>query len=86
MVGTNYNGGYQTLLYVHTKYRSSGPCGFREEEYFSFPMVSLWEIDAPGARSILTPGAKLAQFIIGTTKHCYIQNIEALGLLRRFFQ
>ena len=27
------------------------------------------------------PGALLAQFIMGTTKHCYIQNIEALGLL-----
>ena len=27
------------------------------------------------------PGAWLAQFIMGTTKHCYIQNIEALGLL-----
>ena len=25
--------------------------------------------------------AQLAQFIMGTTKHCYIQNIEALGLL-----
>ena len=23
----------------------------------------------------------MAQFIMGTTKHCYIQNIEALGLL-----
>ena len=26
-------------------------------------------------------GAWLAQFIMGTTKHCYIQNIDALGLL-----
>ena len=23
----------------------------------------------------------MAQFIMGTTKHCYLQNIEALGLL-----
>ena len=30
----NYNGDYQTLL--HTKYRSSGPFGFREEDFFSF--------------------------------------------------
>ena len=29
MIGTIYNGDYQTLL--HTKYRSSEPCGFREE-------------------------------------------------------
>ena len=41
------------------------------------------------ARTLLTPrgmakfdpGAWLAQFIMGTTKHCYIQNIEALDLL-----
>ena len=29
----------------------------------------------------LTPGARLAQFITGTIKHCYITNIDALGLL-----
>ena len=34
MTGTIYNGDYQTLL--HTKYRSSGPFGFREEVFFSF--------------------------------------------------
>ena len=32
MIGTIYNGDYQTLL--HTKYCSSGPCGFREEDFF----------------------------------------------------
>ena len=32
-VGIIHNGDYQTLL--HTKYRSSGPCGFREEVFFS---------------------------------------------------
>ena len=34
MIGIIYNGDYQTLL--HTKYRSSGPSGFREEDLFSF--------------------------------------------------
>ena len=34
MNGTIYIGDYQTLL--HTKYRSSGPCIFREEEFFFF--------------------------------------------------
>ena len=33
MIGIIYNGDYQTLL--HTKYRSSGPSGFRED-FFSF--------------------------------------------------
>ena len=32
MIGTLYNRDYQTLL--HTKYRSSGACGFREEDFF----------------------------------------------------
>ena len=39
------------------------------------------DIDAPGALSIWTPGAWLAGFMKRTTKHCYIQNIEALGLV-----
>ena len=32
MAGTIYNRDYQTLL--HTKYRSSRACGFREEDFF----------------------------------------------------
>ena len=32
MIGIIYKGDYQTLL--HTKYRSSGPSGFREEYFF----------------------------------------------------
>ena len=35
----------------------------------------------PRGMAKFDPGARLAQFIMGTTKHCYIQNIEALGLL-----
>ena len=61
MIGTIYNGDYQTLL--HTKYCSSGPCGFREEDFFSFPIVSLWKLSTPGAWPNLTPGAWLAQFM-----------------------
>ena len=34
MIGTIYNGDYQTLL--RTKYCSSGPSGFREEDFFKF--------------------------------------------------
>ena len=32
MVGTIYEGGYLTL--IHIKYLSSGPHGFREEDFF----------------------------------------------------
>ena len=50
MIGTIYNGDYQTLLL--TKYRSSGPCGFREEEILVFRIVSLWKLSIPGRGQI----------------------------------
>ena len=34
MIGTIYNRDYQILLHTCTKYGSSGPSGFREEEVF----------------------------------------------------
>ena len=37
--------------------------------------------DAPGAWPIWTPGSRLAGIIKGLTKHCYTQNIKALGLM-----
>ena len=59
-----------------TKYESSGPCGFGEEDFFYvFPIVCLWELMTPGAGPFLTPGAWLAGFIKRTTKHCYTQNM-----------
>ena len=37
--------------------------------------------DAPGAWPIWAPGTQLAGFMKGITKHCYTQNIKALGLM-----
>ena len=37
------------------------------------------DYDAPGAWPIWTPGSRLAGIIKGLTKHCFIQNIKALG-------
>ena len=37
--------------------------------------------DAPGAWQIWTPGSQLAGIIKGLTKHCFTQNIKALGLM-----
>ena len=55
-VGRIYKEDHYTLLL--TKYESSGPCGFGEEVFFYvFPIVSLWELMAPGAGPFLTPGA-----------------------------
>ena len=37
--------------------------------------------DAPGAWQIWTRGSRLAGIIKGLTKHCFTQNIKALGLM-----
>ena len=73
MVGWIYKEGYYTLL--HTKYESSGPCGFGEESFLSFSH------DAPGAGPVWSTGAQLAGFIKRTIIHCYTQNMKALGLV-----
>ena len=65
MVGRIYKDHY-TLL--HTKYESSGPCGFGEIFFMFFPMTP------PGAGPVWTPGARLAGFIQRIT-----QNSKALG-------
>ena len=54
-VGRIYKEDHYTLLL--TKYESSGPCGFGEEDFFVFPIVSLWELMTPSAGPFLTPGA-----------------------------
>ena len=47
-VGRIYKEDHYTLLL--TKYESSGPCGFGEEDFFYvFSIVSLWELMTPGA-------------------------------------
>ena len=42
MVGRIYKEDHYTLLY--TKYESSGFCGFGEDFFYVFPIVSLWEL------------------------------------------
>ena len=71
------------LTLLHTKYTSFRPCGFREEDFFK--MFSHYKLladkDAPGAWPIWTPGSRLAGIIKVLTKHCFTQNIKALGLM-----
>ena len=71
--GRIYKEDHYTLL--HTKYEHSGPCGLEKKTFLYFPH------DAPGAGPIWTPGARLAGFIKRTTRHCYTQNMKALGFL-----
>ena len=58
MVGRIYKEDHYTLL--QTKYESSGPCGFGEEDFFYvFPIVSLWELSvAMETRVLIRPGPK----------------------------
>ena len=76
-VGRIYKEEHYTLL--HTKYESSGPCGFGEEDFLCFSH------EAPEAGPVWTPGARLAEIIAGfikrTTIHCYTQNMKALGFV-----
>ena len=72
MVGRIYKEDHYILL--HTKYESSGPCGFGEEDFLCFSH------DAPGVWPVWTKGARLTGFIKRTTIQCYIQNLKALVL------
>ena len=50
MIGRIYMAGHYTLL--HTKYESFWPCGFGEEDFVMFFLIT------PGAGPIWTPGAQ----------------------------
>ena len=73
MVGRIYKEDHYTLQ--HTKYESSGPCGFGEEDFLCFSYDATW------AELIWTPAARLEGFIKRITIHCYIENMKALGLV-----
>ena len=49
-IGRIYKEEHYTLL--QTKYESSGPCGFGEEDFFMFFLMT------PGAGPVWTPGAQ----------------------------
>ena len=80
MLGRIYVKLHITML--HTKYRSFGCCGFREEDFSCiFHCKPMADNDAPRAGPVWTPGPWLAGFIKRTTIHCYTQNMKALGLV-----
>ena len=56
-VGRIFKEDHYTLL--HTKYESSGPCGFGEEVSYVFPIVSLRELSvAMETRVLIRSGLK----------------------------
>ena len=51
-----YIGIHYVYTLLHTKYESSGPCGFGEDFFFhDFFIVCLWELMTPEAGPFLTP-------------------------------
>ena len=65
----------------YTKYESSMPSSFTEEEFWRsaslFLCSKLWP---PGSGPVLTPGASYEQTWWRSTRRCYIPIIKALGL------
>ena len=76
-VGRIYKEEHYILL--QTKYESSEPCGFGNEDFLCFTHDP--SPPPPGAGPVWTPGARLVGFIKRTTIHCYTQNMKALGLV-----
>ena len=61
--GRIYKEDHYTLLL--TKYESSGPCGFGEEDFFYvFPIVSLWEIMTLRVGAIFDPRGMIGRIYI----------------------
>ena len=58
-IGRIYKEDYYTLL--HTKYESSGPCGFGEEDVLCFPIVYLWELMTPWDGAIFDPSGMVGR-------------------------
>ena len=62
-------------ILLQTKYESSGLVVLEKKIFLYFPH------DAPGTGPVWTPGAGLGGFMKRTTRHCYTQNMKALGFL-----
>ena len=73
MVGRIYVGDHVMLL--HTKYLSSGPYGFREEDFLSISYYKSVGANEPRGMANLDPRAWSAGFMYVTIYPCLILNI-----------
>ena len=87
MLGRIYVKLHITML--HTKYRSFGCCGFREEDFFHIFSINkpMADNDAPVAGPVWTPGAQLARFIEDyyTLLHTKYESSGPCGFGEEFF-
>ena len=78
MIGWIYVGYHLTLL--HTKYTGFRPCGFTEDFFKCFPIISLWQIMIPrGMAGIIYKGD------FQTLLHIKYKSSEPHGLIKVFF-
>ena len=62
MVGRIYEGDYLSLL--HTKYISSGPHGFREEDFLRFSFCKSMGVDDPRSVANLDPRGMIGRIYV----------------------
>ena len=77
MVDRIYKEDHYTLL--QTKYESSGPCGFEEEDVFVFSHCKSMRANDPQGGVIFDPRGMVGMIYKEDNTHCYIQNMKALG-------
>ena len=63
LIGRIYVGDHLTLL--HTKYVSSGPHGFREEDFFSFSHYKFIGANDPRGVASLSPRGLISRIYVG---------------------
>ena len=66
LIGRIYVGDHYTLL--HTKYRSSGPHGFREEDFVSFSHYKSMGANDPQGMAGLDPRGLIGRIYVGDMK------------------
>ena len=65
----------------HTKYQSSGPSCFREEEFLRFHYITYGKMKGPRGGAIFDPRGKIIANFIKAPNWFFMQNIEALGFI-----
>ena len=85
-VGRIYKEDLYTLL--HTKYESSGPCGFREEDCFMFSHCKSMEVNDTRGGAIFDPRGMIGRIYKEdhfTLLHTKYESFWALWFRRRIF-
>ena len=71
---------HYTSLLLHTKYESSGPCGFGEDFFYVSPIVSLWELSVAIETTVLIQSV-LKPNTINPPTRWFASNLIKIGQL-----